>query len=209
MRRLFTLLSALSLLLCAAVAVLWVRSYQRFDLIDHATVEPQRYQVDVGFGAFTLQRVRRVGLGSARGRVCFSRYSEYGDSRRIRTEWPGGGWSYSTERLDPDQIVAPGPDVAVGVEWDVLGFGRRHYTWTSAFGTSTGFTYTLDETSLPHWLLCLFTALPPAIACARFARGRRRRRRSRRGLCRACGYDLRATPGRCPECGTAAAAQKA
>ena len=35
----------------------------------------------------------------------------------------------------------------------------------------------------------------------RWPRERERRRRRRLGLCYHCGYDARATPGRCPECG--------
>jgi hypothetical protein len=49
---------------------------------------------------------------------------------------------------------------------------------------------------IPHGFLVLLTAMPPALAALRL-------RRRKRGCCPTCGYDLRATPDRCPECGTA------
>lgn len=51
---------------------------------------------------------------------------------------------------------------------------------------------------IPHWMIALVCAAPLIGVGLRRAV---RRRRSRRGLCCRCGYDLRASPERCPECG--------
>lgn len=52
---------------------------------------------------------------------------------------------------------------------------------------------------LPVWPVAL-VLLTPSIGWAALAL--RQRRRRMRNQCPACGYDLRATPDRCPECGT-------
>lgn len=57
----------------------------------------------------------------------------------------------------------------------------------------------------PATLLAAALVLPMAWAGRAARRLARRRERATLGLCAACGYDLRASPDRCPECGTAAA----
>ena len=57
---------------------------------------------------------------------------------------------------------------------------------------------------LPFWLLAAAAAVQPTIWFARHRRSRIAASRIDRQLCPTCGYDLRATPQRCPECGAVA-----
>jgi hypothetical protein len=59
--------------------------------------------------------------------------------------------------------------------------------------------------TLPYWAPLFAGAVLPLIVLRRAAREHRRRRAARRGICPTCGYDLRATPDRCPECGATTA----
>jgi hypothetical protein len=63
-----------------------------------------------------------------------------------------------------------------------------------------GLSVVVRSVTVPIWSISLALGLYPFLRAVRLWRSRRHHRR---GLCPACGYDLRATPDCCPECGTA------
>jgi hypothetical protein len=89
----------------------------------------------------------------------------------------------------------------------------------SAFGRPArsarvaGFEFYRDATPNPQYRALVIPVLWPVamtltVAGAMVTARLRQRRRAAAGRCAACGYDLRGTPDRCPECGTAAAAPR-
>jgi hypothetical protein len=57
-------------------------------------------------------------------------------------------------------------------------------------------------------LVAVFAPLPLIRSLKLYRRWTRRSRRRMHGLCASCGYDLRASPERCPECGVVATGVK-
>jgi hypothetical protein len=71
--------------------------------------------------------------------------------------------------------------------------------WGFAIDRSRNPSFDGGRLVLPKWVpVTLFALLPIARVAITV---RRRRRGIRQGRCPRCGYDLRATPDRCPECG--------
>jgi hypothetical protein len=57
---------------------------------------------------------------------------------------------------------------------------------------------TFHLVSIPYWWFLVLSVPFPVVS---LIRSFRQRRRLRMNLCRQCGYDLRHSPGKCPECG--------
>ena len=91
-----------------------------------------------------------------------------------------------------------------------FGFHLPRPKWVGSFWYDHGFSYDSvaypamkgATLTIPVWLVLLGTGVMPAFLLLNSALFRWRARR-RRGACGTCGYDLRASPQRCPECGTA------
>jgi hypothetical protein len=183
----------LSLLFLIGTVALWLRSYSTYDDAGYVTVrwpDPQ-------------QRDRHdIGL------------------RTVKGKWLLWIIDNDFKFRFPQDISSPPPSVDEMRRQDVT--DRGFYWRSSPLPLAPGRADIVDANVAGFGLLrdrqrrrgrddheriiSIPAALPAAcfaiLPLARLAAARRRRSRRATGLCPQCGYDLRATPDRCPECGT-------
>ena len=184
-RRLFTISAALSFVLCAVAAVLWVRSYWRVDSVERL----RRTSAAADSNTYSSHRLvwARGEVRLSAGEQSISRHAPKQAPLAAVGEFPQWNWGRAAM-------------------WGPIWQTRDERSWLSRRGLYT-FNYEFSKSfgdervwgfSVPAWLPVLALAVLPALWARKVMVPRRR---IARGRCPSCGYDLRATPERCPECG--------
>lgn len=199
-RRVCNIASALSLVFCIAAIVLWANAFNRS--IEFAW-KGRLYEISVSRAVLTagngpqrrmedaLLKQRRDGLRRANQRL-YEMSNRKTESFEAPLELPGEDLDHSLRRaqeranLTSEEIDSTLALAGVqAIRWQPIvrsaAWSVSCHCWTIAAAAG---------------LSCIMIISP---------RGLRRLcaiRRQHRGLCRLCGYDLRASTNRCPECGS-------
>ncbi|MFI5380331.1 MAG: hypothetical protein ACHRHE_13610 [Tepidisphaerales bacterium] len=202
MRRLVAISRCFSLAICLGLLLLWWRSHHTGDWVRWGGIDVQRQQT-------TWTRIR-----SARGTLALVRDVLTAEGRvspeRLRATLPQGT-HLASGRCDRDEEL-PLPPGQSRTRWHDWGFALE-----TTRDAGPGMTYDVPKAELqpilvvsswlvaavPHWLVAALAFLPMLTIVPPALRARRAKRRRRWGECEHCGYDLRASSERCPECGMA------
>jgi hypothetical protein len=180
--------TAVSLVLGVATAALWVRSYRYLDYVG--------YDAPVGRTGTSI-----LTVNSAPGRLelVLMRCGFPAEARARYVELrsagnPNARFSAGVQRYRDEPWLYP---VAGDPFWDAW------FQYSASQDDNPplelpGVRYSTTRVTAPHGFLALLFLGLPTLALGRRVLGARRHAH---GLCRSCGYDLRATPDRCPECG--------
>ena len=182
-RIIFNALTALSLLLCLATVVLWAYSYRHIPFLNRQLQSRDTrtfWVVELCVSSGQLQ----FGIDRARWNQTLDPYPVH--------------WTYGRDgNRDNNSLYEnrlPGPRWSIGhlVEYSSTYSASANWTRMDKSDNRDDVFYA------PIALLFILSASLPAW---RLNSRLRRNRRTGKGLCPICNYDLRATPDRCPECG--------
>jgi hypothetical protein len=177
------------LLAAVALGLLWVRSHY---VLDRLAWFWESRQIQGGSGSIVYWRHNAAGIRTVRGGLV------------VFYEGQGPNVTYNEMFGGPHSLYIGSEPIEGGHDgleefrhWGIVkpwGFGHMSLFRTRRWGPDI----TKWDLAVPDWLpLGLLCGVLLAPTVWRYFRTRRRRRR---GLCVRCGYDLRATPGRCPGC---------
>ena len=172
----------LSFIPCVFVAIFWMRSYRRIDwMCINRNVKPVPPDA-VGWTGNVAERQFFA--------LQFSGHIYFVVQKFVPCSFAQTGFHlYSESDAELGQYIRekrfPGPSATSISQWTRL--------------PGLKIDYQDNQVRVAHWLLFCITAILPAI---RLNAWNRRRIRHKNGYCAGCGYDLRATPDHCPECGT-------
>ena len=193
MRRLpLRILIGLSAVLCLASLSDWIKSYWEMDVLE-------RTHYSLAQGQMTERYVQIISSRGTITMLVISGRSQLRDNpKAIPDQYRvknSEGWQRSRviwfSESAREYFVRQGGR-------DYLGCGYTTRTWQTS---SSPNLYVSRRFLLPTALPAVLFAIAPVCFSLRLLRSRRRRLRLFAGLCQNCGYDMRSTPDRCPECG--------